>query len=661
MSQDICPITQQPIIDRVFCRTDGFFYERSAILEWLAGNSSSPTNRVPTTPADLQDVRNASEAMVAPVLTSKRSEIEAVYDGQNDIVRISSVSPPSAKNIIFVLDVSGSMGTKYTGQGPEDAGVSRLDLVVHSVKMALATIPASYRVGIVSFSTGARTVAELQHLTQSAKDHMIAKLHELRPEFDTNAWAGLRRALDITRSDASVTEEDTHILLLTDGECSTNPPRGLAETLNDQKFRGVVHTVGYGIDLDVKMLQSIAANHGGYFMFSPSIDMVGTIFVNFIATLLATSASRVAIGGVEIGGIVSGQSKYIKPGTPRVDDGTVHMRMELLDSEEITRAKANMRVLDILSNVTCVANAKECVNTLITLLHTFPEDAHIQEYKYAVFEKPGEELHTGQLSKAVDFWSRWGRIYFATTVHALKMQYCANFKDNFLQQFGSSPEFKKWQTLAEKAFLDTEIQLRSADSHGVHSIGSVAYYQPSGGCMAAETLVPIIRDGVSMCVSIAHVRRGDVVQTTPDKFATVDALVEMRAHARVLSVVNGVFITPYHPVCLSSGLAWQFPCNIVRAVVDYDGPVYSILLKERYAGGFVVHAEDMAPFYVASLAHGDVTSEVLGHEFFGSQALRKSIMSSNDYRKNKTVRVAGELRDPHTRVCGWIFQNGVDM
>ena len=74
----ICPITQEPIREPAWCRTDGRVYEHDAIVRTLRISERSPMNNLPTTSADLcvyvQPVRPT------PVQLGDLSRVNALWE-----------------------------------------------------------------------------------------------------------------------------------------------------------------------------------------------------------------------------------------------------------------------------------------------------------------------------------------------------------------------------------------------------------------------------------------------------------------------------------------------------------------------------------------------------------------------------------------------------
>lgn len=52
---------------------------------------------------------------------------------------------------------------------------------------------------------------------------------------------------------------------------------------------------GYGYNLDTKLLSGLTSLGGGCYGYIPDCSMVGTIFVNFLSTVLSTFSTSMSI------------------------------------------------------------------------------------------------------------------------------------------------------------------------------------------------------------------------------------------------------------------------------------------------------------------------------------------------------------------------------
>lgn len=79
-----------------------------------------------------------------------------------------------------------------------------------------------------------------------------------------------------------------------------NPPRGIVPTLIkfldlEKLPRPNIHVFGYGYELDTYLLSEIAETGHGTYTYIPDCSMVGTAFVNFMASALSTITSNVVL------------------------------------------------------------------------------------------------------------------------------------------------------------------------------------------------------------------------------------------------------------------------------------------------------------------------------------------------------------------------------
>ena len=285
----ICPLTQvlmtDPVVD-----PEGNSYERSAILDWLGRNPTSPITRTPleasslVTNRFLRDVieklkadqagmpaAGAGSASAAaggasagaPVLAAAAAaggggggaaagaaaaaarpglRVAAVrgaeQDGSRDLMLTFEATPEVVDkrgrgpvDIVCVLDVSGSMGTEATLKTDKDVeshGLSLLDVVKHAVATIANTMSEADRLGIVAYSDSAWKVLDLTFMDAAGKKKAVEAAKALKPGGRTNLWGGLKEALDMCRAvDAGVpTGRAKCTMLLTDGCPNIAPARG---------------------------------------------------------------------------------------------------------------------------------------------------------------------------------------------------------------------------------------------------------------------------------------------------------------------------------------------------------------------------------------------------------------------------------------------------
>lgn len=199
----LCPITHEIMTDPVI-DPDGNSYERSAIENWLQQNGTSPITRQPLNLIDLRPNRALKAAIdeyrASKEIAGKVSEENQVKDLPHvDITPKASycdgflkitLQPPQIENrspcdICCVVDTSGSMAINADIVGQkESSGLTRLDLVKHSIKTIVQSLQADDRLSVVSFSNSANILFGLTKMDQDGKSSALAALERLEVRKD---------------------------------------------------------------------------------------------------------------------------------------------------------------------------------------------------------------------------------------------------------------------------------------------------------------------------------------------------------------------------------------------------------------------------------------------------------------------------------------------
>ena len=155
---------------------------------------------------------------------------------------------------------------------------------------------AKDRLSLVTYSTTADVVMSLRPMNFRGKQKAKQTVEKMRTDSTTNIWAGLMKGLkDLQGKFVDGKRRYQCILLLTDGQPNISPPSGEVDML--QKFQAanpnmkcVVHTFGFGYNLNTTLLQQLAEVGGGSYSFIPDASLVGTVFVNATSNILVTQA-----------------------------------------------------------------------------------------------------------------------------------------------------------------------------------------------------------------------------------------------------------------------------------------------------------------------------------------------------------------------------------
>lgn len=226
-------------------------------------------------------------------------------------------------DIICVIDASYSMSDQakiQNEQGISEAtGLTILDVTKHAVRTVFNVLEPSDRLAIVSFSDDGRVDLQLTAMDEAGRKAAEKCITGLQVRGGTNLWAGVETGLAVAaaasdgpsrsgflshilkraRAADSGCNRLAHVLLLTDGVPTIQPPKGAGkecEHLREYKENHggllpcTLTTFGFGYNLKSDMLTELAEIGGGSYAFIPDSGLVGTVFVNAISNLLTTMA-----------------------------------------------------------------------------------------------------------------------------------------------------------------------------------------------------------------------------------------------------------------------------------------------------------------------------------------------------------------------------------
>jgi hypothetical protein len=213
----ICPITQQIMTDPVMCE-DGISYERTAIVCWLQSNSTSPVTRaiiskniIPNialrntiqdymkqTSQTSQTLQLSSISNTVNVTNFTNSQSVCQYNGEYYSMLTLNFTNTTKKNniIVAVVDTSGSMGENADIPGTESSGLSRLDLVKHTLNTFTHALSDGDMICIIKFSDDASVVSDFIKLNRQGKDIVSEKIKGLVPFGMTDLWAGIKLCIN---------------------------------------------------------------------------------------------------------------------------------------------------------------------------------------------------------------------------------------------------------------------------------------------------------------------------------------------------------------------------------------------------------------------------------------------------------------------------------
>ena len=597
-------------------------------------------------------------APLAPV--GQEVSISAFTDDTTSQTVIQITPPLSAPKqpslFICVLDVSGSMATSAAGQPTTvheqspDALFSRLDLVKHSMNTLIQGIEDDDYIALVPFNGAATLALPATPMTEGGRQLATSTVGRMQAGGGTNIWGGLEIAINLASEHK---HKNPLILLLTDGEPNIDPPRGLVptiqQTLQAMGLRVPIHTFGFGYDMNSRLINSIADATQATYAFIPDCSMVGTVFINFIATALSSIAHYMTLTDPDgttynLSGIQAGQTRTVYLPIQHTSEA---------DSKYLLRLGSQSPQSVIARSVPATADIMFSNQWLTALINAYSQAiaGDLQKARETLAPLATNALTTyksdlssleegaGQIGKALEkpeWWQRWGRHYLPSVISAHRNQVCNNFKDQAIQGFGGEA-FREHQARLEKIFLSIPppaCSIVPAASRSYYGSGGVsatyssvtpvdmsAYLNASGGCFSG--LNKVNTPGGSRLVR--DVKKGDILTTIlPDgseSTAKVICSVVSKPPGGTMDLVtiNGLKITPWHPMkMVASEQTWHFPGDMATAGIGHRAEesideVYTFVLDK----GHVVIVEG---FPVCCLGHG-FKGPVIEHAYFGTQAI----------------------------------------
>lgn len=683
--------------DPVIC-ADGHTYERDAITNWLQVNQTSPMTRQPLYNTQLtpnialrniiqeyfaaQQSSSAAPPSDASKFTPTSIESTAKYNPQTKKLHIHLTPPTTGQRqpitLIALIDNSGSMGELAgLSDGTENHGFTRLDLVKHGVNTMANLLNENDSLAIISFSTAARVAMPPTLMNDAGRTKVKSSLVTIHPDSQTNIWDAIRVAAQIANR-PEMAERNIVGMLLTDGFPNVNPPRGIVPTLKSLPMKNpwTFHTFGFGYQLDSKLLQDIAEWGHGLFGFIPDCSMVGTVFINFLANMLATAVPNMEIcinseghghTVFNTGPICLGQPRDFVLDQANTPTNTSLGSIESTDSsfDSYTSAYTDyMKAIDYALTNCCRGSFTLAKEQLLEFhaTHALSTDEKVKDLLRDV-QSPNES--EGQIGMAPSYFQRWGEHYMRSYRTAQKLQVAMNFKDPGLQIYGGDL-FHDIQAEGDRIFCDLPAPTPSGAARVASTLSSSSttlglsaippnpismsvFHNASSGCFEENSLVKL---GDMSLKPIKHIKPGEKVWCPhTNSIVNVIALVECNSYAKSqpMTQYGPLCITPWHPIRLSDG-KWHFPADLASYTSRLISKVYNLVLD----AGHTVEVEGVE---CCTLGHGFQEDKVK-HDFFGTAGVIDDLMKLPGWATGyPTFKNLVATRDPQTnQINGWVDQ-----
>ena len=637
---------------------------------------------------------DAIQVRVETVISPKPNPTE------KNVARVTVVPPESGKRIqsvvIAMLDISGSMDTDASP--PNDAtgeaqGFSRLDLVKHSMNTVKEVMNDGDYLCIITFSNDARTDFPLTKMDDAGRKRAGDCITGLHTEGSTNIWDALRLGVETT-NDPICKGKNVVLVLLTDGEPNVFPPKGIVPTLKekvqalgDEAEKFSIHAFGFGYNLDSLLLCDICTIGRGTYGFIPDCSMVGTIFINFMANTIATvipSAKLLVEGGqvthvfgrsdvdlagksktttIDLGSLQYGQSKTVLLEVQKVDPSGIRvtldsfMKLSISDSTSTTVGDDQLTVdsyalgilVEELKRIGSIKDysttASKNIDDVQKKIKKLPTSPFIEALLKDIQSADDNE---GQIMKAVskaDWYKRWGQDHLLAFSRAHVLQQSTNFKDASIQLYGGQ-QFKTAQDDTNTVFCSLPPPKPSCrrDNSGPVVRNMATFANSYGPCFDGDGLVQMANGERK---AVKSLKRGDQVASSNGSVATVLALIETPIPEGQLTdivEVEGVSLTPWHPIQTGANGQWVFPADVHAAKKVSIRAIYNLVLDAH-------HVVTINTLNVITLGHNK-TEGILAHPYFGSEKVVEDLKKHPGWADGHLVIVdpKGE-RDANGLVC----------
>jgi Ca-activated chloride channel homolog len=197
---------------------------------------------------------------------------------------IAATERPAA-NLVFVIDVSGSMGSQ-----------GRLQLVKDALGLLVLELQASDSVAIVAYGNSARVVLP----PTPGSDHatIIRAVEELHTEGSTNVEAGLRLGYELIERQA-LGAGINRVVLCSDGVATTGATTAdaILRRVGEEAARGItLTTIGVGMgDYNDTLMEQLANKGNGNYAYVDDRAEARRVFVDHLTGTLQVIAKDVKL------------------------------------------------------------------------------------------------------------------------------------------------------------------------------------------------------------------------------------------------------------------------------------------------------------------------------------------------------------------------------
>ena len=682
----ICPLSGEIMSDPVIA-SNGITYDRSSIE---AHFSKFILNQAIVSPND-----NSAqiERAVFPNISLKEKIRQYLSTNQNILLDVShSISntiiptddsktlvltilpnsnaisnKPNGKDIVVVLDVSGSMGTGViaidAANGESGFKLSRLDLVKHATLATSKMLGPDDNLCIITYSTTSKVVMNFTAMNDQGKSKAEDVIKRISEDSSTEFRPAIRCAFDSIHQSSS-TNNHTSILFLTDGEANDRPEL-IMEELQIQ-MRNIKNTTLstfiFGNNANSDLLKRMSETGMGMYSYIPDASMLGTVFSNFIANVKDTvipcaTITINTVSGCEITNAQPVVVSNIHSKTPKnicyqltkqsdqpfeigftIDYNNTQQSYNITNMEDknvLHVAIQNMRkrfikdvttatVMTLAIGLSYSQNVINDFKTSIkTLMITYPSNPFLDGMLRDLESSNPDEAQITKAFSQMDWFNSWGKHYALSVARANELEETSNYKTPSIAPY-ANPDFTRMRDLADSTFVTLPPPEPSIKPMGrstyVPSANATSNLAANfyGGCVVGDCIVDTTRGQIK----ISELKKGDQVFHSQGK-STVMCLVEHYVGFEDVDLIvmgrnNQLKITLWHPIRIPETGNVVFP-------MEYQDEVITV---ERLKSVFnIVMVPGDEPWYniggidCVSVGHGNIEDPVLRHPYYAEKIL----------------------------------------
>ena len=176
----------------------------------------------------------------------------------------------------------------------EDSEFSLIDIMKHAVNTVVDSATELDRIGIVTFNDDSYVNLDLTPMDGHGKTMANSAVDSISPNGRTNLWKGLHSGLKLLHQNY-IPGRMTTVMLFTDGQPNVRPNGSFEEPNGETKMLKLdmkqnpdhqitIDTFGFGNDINENVLIDLSLVTNGSFKYISDPGMVGTIFINHIAS-----------------------------------------------------------------------------------------------------------------------------------------------------------------------------------------------------------------------------------------------------------------------------------------------------------------------------------------------------------------------------------------